>query len=74
MLALRRQRGLGVVVFGATALGITIVELYPTWAADPLEMQRHLIGALSRLSVILVIVIASAVDAVIARKRDTVDA
>ena len=65
LLALRRRRGLRVVVFGATALLLTIVELYLTWGGDPIETERHVIGALSRLSVILVIVIASAVDAIV---------
>jgi hypothetical protein len=58
----RRRRGLRVVVFGATALVVTIVEFYFTWGGDPVETQRHVIGALSRLSVILVIAIATAVD------------
>jgi len=68
-LALRRRRGLGVVVFGATALVLTIVEFYLTWGGDPIETERHVIGALSRLSVILVIVIASAIDAAITARR-----
>jgi hypothetical protein len=62
VLALQRRRGLGIVVFGATALLLTLVELYTTWVGDPLEVQRHLVGTLSRLSVILVVIIASAVD------------
>ena len=53
------------VIFGATALVLTFLEGYPTWGGDPVELERHMIGALSRLSVILVIVIASSVDAVI---------
>ena len=62
VLALRRRRGLGIVVFGATALLLTLFELYATWVGDPLEVQRHLVGTLSRLSVVLVVIIASAVD------------
>jgi hypothetical protein len=57
-----RRRGVGVVVFGATALVLTLLELYTTWVGDPLEVQRHLVGTLSRLSVILVVIVASAVD------------
>jgi hypothetical protein len=68
-LALRRKRGLGPVVFGATALLLTLVEAYTTWGGDPVELERHLIGALSRLSVILVIVIASSLDAAILAAR-----
>jgi hypothetical protein len=64
-LALQRKRGLGLVVFGTTTLVLTLVELYTTWAGDPLEMQRHLIGTLSRLSIVLVVVIASAADTVL---------
>jgi hypothetical protein len=64
-LALLRRRGLGIVVFGATALVLTLVELYTTWAGDPLEMQRHLVGTLARLAVILVVVVACGVDTAI---------
>jgi len=67
VLAWRRKRGMGVVVFAAAALALTLIEGYTTWGGDPVELERHMIGALSRLSVILVIVIASAVDA--ARRR-----
>ena len=63
---IRDRRRMRTAVFGATALLLTIVELYLTWGGDPVEMQRHVIGALSRLSMILVIVVASGVDAVLA--------
>ncbi len=63
VLALRRKRGMGVVVFSAAALVLTLIEAYTTWGGDPVELERHMIGTLSRLSVILVIVIASSVDA-----------
>ncbi len=63
---IRDRRRIRTAVFGATALLLTIVELYLTWGGDPVEMQRHVIGALSRLSVILVIVVASGVDAALA--------
>jgi len=62
VLTLQRRRGVGVVVFGATALVLTLLELYTTWVGDPLEVQRHLVGTLSRLSVVLIVIIASAVD------------
>jgi len=62
-LAVRRRRGLGLVVFGTTALVLTLVEGYTTWGGDPVELERHMVGALGRLSVILVIVIASSLDA-----------
>jgi len=64
-LALLRKRGLGIVVFGATTLVVTLVEFYTTWGGDPLEMQRHLIGTMSRLAVILLVVVASGVDTAI---------
>ena len=73
LLAIRRKRGLGLAVFGATALGLTLLELYTTWGGDPLEMERHLIGALSRLSVILVVVIATAIDASVSPAKVAVD-
>jgi hypothetical protein len=62
VLALLRKRGLGLVVFGATGLLMALVELYTTWAGDPVEMQRHMVGMLSRFAVIVVIVVAAAVD------------
>jgi hypothetical protein len=69
VLALRRKHGLRLVVFGTTALVLTLVEGYTTWGGDPVELERHVIGTLSRLSVILVIVIASALDAAISAAR-----
>jgi len=63
--AVRRKRAIGVAVFAATALTLTLVEGYTTWGGDPVELERHLIGVLSRLSMILVIVIASSIDAAI---------
>jgi hypothetical protein len=68
-LALRRKRGIGMVVFGATGLVLTIIESYTTWGGDPVELERHMIGALSRFSVFLVIVIAASLDAAIHAKR-----
>jgi hypothetical protein len=71
-LAARRKRGLRLVVFGAAALTLTLVEGYTTWGGDPVELERHMIGVLSRLSVLLVIVIASSVDAAIRPARAAV--
>jgi hypothetical protein len=68
-LALQRRRGAGIVVFGATALVLTLLELYTTWVGDPLEVQRHLVGTLSRLSMILVVIVASAADVGIDARR-----
>ena len=75
VLVLRRKRGIGMVVFGATLLLLTFVEGYTTWGGDPVELERHMIGVLSRLSVVLVIVIASVVDTAIAvrARRDPAD-
>ena len=67
--ARRRGRGLGLVAFGATALLLTLVEGYTTWGGDPIELERHMIGALSRLSVVLVILVASALDTAITAAR-----
>ena len=71
LLARQRARRRGIVLFGTTALVLTLVELYTTWGGDPVELQRHLIGALSRLSVVLVIVVASGVDAAISARRSS---
>ena len=68
VLARRRKRSAGLAVFGAAALLLTLTELYMTWGGDPVEMQRHMIGNLSRLSVILVIVIAIGLDALITER------
>jgi hypothetical protein len=69
VLSLRRKRGIGLVVFGATALTLTLVEGYTTWGGDPVELERHMIGVLSRLSMLLVIVIATSVDSAIFAAR-----
>jgi hypothetical protein len=66
----RRKRGYGVLVFAATALFIPYFEMYFTWVGDPIEMPRHMIGALSRMSVILVIVVAIAADMVVSSLRE----
>jgi hypothetical protein len=65
VIARRRGWGASLTVFGATGLFLSLLEIYTTWGGDPVEMQRHLIGALSRLSLMLIIVVASAVDAAI---------
>jgi hypothetical protein len=73
-IALWKKRGIGLLIFGVTALTLTITELYTTWGADPVEMPRHVVGALSRFSLILALVIASGVDAAVAMRRAARDA
>ena len=52
---------------------MTLLEGYTTWGGDPGELGRHVIGALSRLSVILVIIIATGLDAAIDAARSRRD-
>jgi len=57
--------------FAALLLTVTAVELYTTWAGDPVELARHVVGADERLALGLVIATAIGVDAVIGTRRTT---
>lgn len=61
-----RRRALA---FAATLLVLTLVEGYTTWAGDPVEMARHLVGTDLRLAIGLVVAIAIGTDALVAARR-----
>jgi hypothetical protein len=61
-LAHGHREQIGVIVFASIALLFTVVEIYTTWVGDPVELERHLIGALQRLSVTLVVAVAVTTD------------
>ena len=53
----------GPLIFAAGGLAVALVDIYASFAGDALEVGRHVVGPLNRLSVMLVISIAIAVDA-----------
>jgi len=62
----RRKRDLRLALFGAAALALALIELFFSWFGEPLEVPRHAIGAVCALATLLVIVVATGVDAVVA--------
>jgi hypothetical protein len=62
---LRRRRYLGLALFGALSLTVALAELFLAWFGEPIEIQRHAIGAVCMLAVLLIIVVATGVDAVV---------
>ena len=60
VLAARRRRALG--LFAGFLLIPAWIDLYLSYAGDAVEVNRHLVGALSRLSVAMVVVVAIGVD------------
>jgi len=57
---LARERG--PVIFAGGGLAVALVDIYSSFAGDPVEIGRHLVGPLNRLSVMLVIAVAIAAD------------
>ena len=45
-----------------------MVEIYLSYVGDSMEVNRHLIGALCRLSLMIIICVALAVDRLLARE------
>jgi len=54
---------LGPIVFAAAGLLVALVDIYVSYVGDALEVNRHLAGPLSRLSVMLVVSVAVGADA-----------
>jgi hypothetical protein len=52
----------GPVIFAAGGLLAVLVDLYFTFAGDSLEVSRHLVGPLNRLSVMLIVAVAIGAD------------
>ncbi len=63
----RRRRLLACVA--AAGLASAIVDIWCSYVGDPMEVNRHMVGPLVRLNVLMVIAIALGADAVIARVR-----
>jgi hypothetical protein len=71
LLAARRRRALG--LFAGFLLIPAWIDLYLSYAGDAVEVSRHLVGPLSRLSVVIVVVIAIGIDSAIALVRGAVE-
>lgn len=59
-----RRRGLQSIVL-ALLLVSSFVDLYIAYVGDSLEVQRHMVGPLSRMAVIMVICVAVGIDALL---------
>lgn len=57
------------IAFAAVLLAVTAIELYTTWAGDPVELARHVVGADERLALGLVIATAIGFDASVSGRR-----
>ena len=49
----------------AIALLATAGDLYLSWLGDSVEVQRHLVGAIARLGLLLVMIVSSGVDEIV---------
>ena len=61
----RKRRALGVVL--GVALFTTITEAYTSYVLDAVEVQRHMVGVLLRIGVIVVIAVALALGDAVSR-------
>ena len=61
-LALRQRRVQAVVL--SLLLASTFVDLYMAYVGDSVEVQRHMVGPLSRMAIILVICVSIGVDSI----------
>jgi hypothetical protein len=73
MVALRRRVRHGVVL--ATGLLIAGADAYVSWLGDSLEVHRHVMGAIARLSVVLALIVGIGVDRLVGgfRRDEPVD-
>ncbi|MCU1391127.1 MAG: hypothetical protein JWL72_4465, partial [Ilumatobacteraceae bacterium] len=60
-LAAKRRRGLQAVVLGLL-LASTFVDLYMAYVGDSVEVQRHMVGPLSRMALVMVLCLGVGVD------------
>jgi hypothetical protein len=61
-----RRRRLLVVVVGAGLLS-AVVDIWCSYVGDPMEVNRHMVGPLARLSVLVIVAVALGADAATAR-------
>ena len=64
VLAAVRRRGLQAIVLGLL-LASTFVDLYMAYIGDSVEVQRHMVGPLSRMALIMVICFGIGIDTLI---------
>jgi hypothetical protein len=57
------------VKFAVVGVGLVLLELYTSFVADSLEVERHLVGPLSRLGPMLVVCIAIGLDTLWRERR-----
>jgi len=69
LIAARRRRALG--LYAGFLLIPAWIDLYLSYAGDAVEVSRHLVGPLSRLSVAFVVVVAIGIDSAIAWMRES---
>lgn len=74
LMAIDRRRRL-VAIFCGVMLVSTFVDVYVSYAGDSVEFQRHLVGPLLRLSVMIIISVALGVDTAmrLVRERRTAE-
>jgi hypothetical protein len=60
MFVSRRRRPHGMVI--SIAAFVTAADVYVSWLGDSLEVQRHLMGAIARLGVVLAMAVTIGVD------------
>ncbi|MGQ0825112.1 MAG: hypothetical protein ACT4OX_08835 [Actinomycetota bacterium] len=69
--ATARRRDIRVIVFVVGGIVLALIELYLSWLGDATEVERHSIGALARLAVMLVIAVAISADTIMHGLRPT---
>ena len=67
--AAMRKRGLQAVILGML-LASSFVDLYLAYIGDSVEVQRHMVGPLSRMALVMVICFGVGLDVVVERIRD----
>lgn len=68
VLAAIRRRGIQAVVLGLL-LASCFVDVYMAYVGDSVEVQRHMVGPLSRMSLVMVLIFAVGLDVVIEMSR-----
>jgi hypothetical protein len=63
-----RRRGAPAVVLGVLLVS-SFVDLYMAYVGDAVEVQRHMVGPLARMTAIMVVCIVAGADAVLARRH-----
>jgi hypothetical protein len=64
-----RGRGRRLAAFVVAIAAQAWIELYLVWVGDPVDFDRHAVGALLRLTIVTFIVLATAADLVVERRK-----